>query len=90
MVYKDIIIPPGETIIDLLEERNISKSKFMTTCGFDKNEFGQLINGDIEVTYGIAFKLSEFFKLPIMFWLNLERRYRDELRINGEHKDDKS
>lgn len=79
MYNKSFIIPPGETIEELMHNRHITSKNVMTKLNMNRAEFKNLINGKIEIKDDIAEKLSEIFAIPKTFWINLERNYRGEL-----------
>ena len=69
--------PPGGTIKDILNERNISLDEFsymMNIIDIDK-----LISGEMFITPKIAKQLSETLGSSVNFWINRERNYRKPL-----------
>ncbi|NJR31837.1 MAG: helix-turn-helix domain-containing protein [Chamaesiphon sp. CSU_1_12] len=75
----DWISPPGETIADLLEERNWTQTQLAECLGYSEVQVCQLINGEMAISTEIADKLVEIFGSTVDFWLKLEAIYRSQL-----------
>jgi HTH-type transcriptional regulator / antitoxin HigA len=75
----DWVSPPGETITDLLEERDWTQTQLAKQLGYSETQVCQLINGEIAVSTEIAHKLVETFGSTVDFWLKLEAIYRSQL-----------
>lgn len=71
--------PPGDTIMDILLERDISKNCFADRIGLDIELAEALLNGSHEITEYIASKLSSLLGVDKYFWLNREQQYREDL-----------
>lgn len=75
---------PGETILDVLQERNISIESFAKSLNFTLNEANELLDGKIQITNYIANQLQKFLGSTISFWINRELNYRKDLeRLNN-------
>ena len=77
---KYIAIPPGMTIQEQLEYKNMSIQDFATLSKIDEKNIIKLINGECELTEDIALRLEEILGVQARFWLNLEKQYREKLR----------
>ena len=75
----DWISPPGETIADLIEERNWSQADLAKRLGCTLNQISLLINGEVPITKEIAFKLENVLGSSASFWLIRESQYRAKL-----------
>ena len=75
----DWISPPGETIADLIEERNWSQADLAKRLGCTPNQISLLINGEVPITKEIAFKLENVLGSSTSFWLSREAQYRAKL-----------
>lgn len=76
----DWVSPPGETIAEILKERQIPRRAFANRMGMTRKETYRLIEGEIEITTRIACKLENAFGVPTArFWINRERLYRESL-----------
>lgn len=68
--------PPGDTILDLLSERNLSIANLSDYIGYTSSNTGRLLSGNIEIDHNIAQKLATFFDTSEVFWMNRESQYR--------------
>ena len=76
----DFISPPGETIAEILREREIPRRVFANRIGMTRKETYRLMEGKIEITIRIACKLENAFGVPsARFWIERERLYRESL-----------
>lgn len=74
---------PGETISDILQEKNISKESFANNLRFTLDEVNKLIEGRIQITDSIAVQLQQYLGSTASFWINREFNYRKDLtRLN--------
>jgi HTH-type transcriptional regulator / antitoxin HigA len=69
--------PPGETITDLLEERDWTQAQLADRLGSTEEQVQQLIDGEIAISEETAEKLAEILGSTADFWLRLEAIYRD-------------
>ena len=76
---RDIAIPPGRTIKEILHDRHISRKCFACHMGISEIEACRLLNGKTEITGLIAVLLQDVFGVPYIFWQNLESNYREKL-----------
>ena len=75
---KELMIPPGDTIKELLEQNNLNVNDLTSFLGFTKTEMRDLLSGSIAIDNRIATCLQDFFGIEKSFWLNLERIYKEE------------
>ena len=68
--------PPGDTILDLLSERNLSLSDFSDHLDDASVCIGGLLNGEVVIDNRIAKRLATFFKTSKAFWINRDIHYR--------------
>jgi plasmid maintenance system antidote protein VapI len=71
--------PPGDTILDILEERKISRLQFEQIIGLSEGSVDDLISGDLCITPNVATRLSETLGSTPEFWMNREKDYRIEM-----------
>lgn len=76
---KVIAIPPGYTIKEQLEDRNINLNDFIAKMNMSKEDVELLIEGKVILTNDLAYKLELVLGLPKQFWINLENNYRNKL-----------
>lgn len=77
---KDWVSPPGDTILDLIEERDCDPIELAQRLGFSDKQFNQLIKGKISLTNDTALLLENVLGSTANFWLNREMKYRYRLR----------
>ncbi|MGB4406261.1 MAG: HigA family addiction module antitoxin [Sphaerochaeta sp.] len=68
--------PPGETILDILEERGWSQSELAVRTGYTRKHIDQLVQGNACITEETALKLEQVLGSTAGFWLNREAQYR--------------
>ena len=65
-------VPPGETIKEQLEIRNMSQKEFALRMGFTEKHISKLLNGDTSLTPNTAIKLESVLGVPASYWSRLE------------------
>ncbi|XVJ48773.1 ImmA/IrrE family metallo-endopeptidase [Pseudomonas sp. UBT] len=73
------LIPPGETISDILEERKITTSDFAQGIGVAYEIASKLLIGEFVINNELAVILSGVLGASPSFWLNREESYRAQL-----------
>jgi HTH-type transcriptional regulator / antitoxin HigA len=71
--------PPGETISDVLRERDISIDDFAEKMQKSHQEILELLQGHSPITLGIARQLEKTLGASVEFWMSREFRYRERL-----------
>jgi len=75
----DWVSPPGETILDLLEERGWKQSEFAERIGFTTKHVNYLVSGKSAITEDAAIRLERVLGSSVSFWMNRESQYREAL-----------
>jgi len=75
----DWVSPPGDTILDLLEERGWKQTEFAERIGFTTKHVSHLINGKSTLTEDAAIKLERVLGSTARFWMSREVQYREAL-----------
>ncbi len=75
----DWISVPGDTILDLIEEKGWSQAEFARRIAYTTKHVSQLINGKATITEDTALKLEHVLGSTARFWLNREVQYREVL-----------
>lgn len=78
-ISRDLIIHPGETIADVLEERGISQVELAALTGVSPAYVSNVIAGKKDISAKFAFALEYALDIPKSFWLNLQANYDAEL-----------
>lgn len=83
----DWALPPGESILDLAEERGWTQAELAQRLGYSEKHVSQLINGKVPITVDAAQRLERVVGSTMEFWLNLEANYqRHEARLEAERR----
>lgn len=75
----NLLIHPGETISDILEERNISQVELASLTGVTPAYISNVISGKKDISSRFAYSLDYALDIPKSFWLNLQAKYDCEL-----------
>ena len=78
--YKDIIaFHPGYYVEEAIQDMNISQGEFAKRLGVSERTLSLFINGQIDISYNLARRLSMVLGTSIKFWFNLQRIYNKKL-----------
>lgn len=77
---KRIPIPPGATIKELLEDREISQAEFACKMSMCESDVDKLLRGEMQLTSDVAERLESTLGVSARFWCNLEALYREKLK----------
>lgn len=72
----DWVLPPGESVLDLAEERGWTQAELARRLGYTEKHISQLINGKVPLTVDAALRLERVLGSTVDFWLALEANYR--------------
>lgn len=75
----DYTVPPGDTILELLAERGMTAADLAQKMLTDLPHVLRLLTGEEPLTESDALDLEEIFGVSFDFWMNYERRYREDL-----------
>ena len=82
-IQPEWVSPPGDTISDLMEERDWNQVELAQRLGFTTKHLNQLIEGEASLSEDAALRLERVLGSTARFWLNREAIYRERLaRIN--------
>lgn len=85
-ISRNLIIHPGETIAEVLEDRGISQIEFAKITGVSPAYISNIITGKKNISAKFAFALEYALGVPKSFWLNLQANYDAELlELNEEN-----
>lgn len=68
--------PPGDTILDLIEERGWTQIELADRLGYTEKHVSLLINGKVALTVDAALRLERVLGSSLDFWLNREANYQ--------------
>ncbi len=75
----DFIIHPGETIKEVLEERQMNQEELAVRTGFSPKHVSEVVNGKKGISPSFAKSLEYVFGMPASFWINLQGIYDKEI-----------
>jgi plasmid maintenance system antidote protein VapI len=75
----DWVSPPGDTIADIVGERELDAAEVAKQLGLSEPEFGDLLLG-ATLTDELAEKLAAVLGGTAQFWRTREQQYRDGLK----------
>jgi len=75
----DWISPPGETILDVLEERGWSQADLAALMDYTPKHISLLLKGEASITEETAMLLKQVLGSTAGFWLEREAQYREAL-----------
>jgi len=74
-----MIIHPGETLKEVMEDRNMSQQELAYRTGVTPKHISTVLNGEKNITSSFAKKLEYAFNIDAEFWMNLQADYDNEL-----------
>jgi HTH-type transcriptional regulator/antitoxin HigA len=82
----DFVSPPGDTILELLEERGMTQSELAQRMGRPIKTINEIVHGKAMLTPETALQLEKVFGTPARLWLELEHNYREHLARQAEEE----
>lgn len=86
----DWVSPPGETIGDILRERNVSIKDFARQIGHTTQQTSDLLTGRLAITIALARRLERVLGGSVQFWMSRDFEYREPKAKTGISPDEKS
>lgn len=77
----DWVSPPGDTILDLMEERDWTQQQLADRLGFSLKHVNQLIKGKVSLSEEAAIRLHNVLGASVGFWLKREAQYREQAAL---------
>ncbi|MGI9249758.1 MAG: helix-turn-helix domain-containing protein [Pseudohongiellaceae bacterium] len=72
----DYASPPGETILDIAEERGWTQAELSRRLGYTEKHISQVINGKVPLSVDAAQRLQRVLGSTVDFWLLREANYQ--------------
>ena len=73
----DWVSPPGESILDIAEERGWTQAELTKRLGYTEKHVSQLINGKASLSVDAALRLERVVGGTVDFWLAREANYQN-------------
>lgn len=77
----DWVSPPGDTILDLLDERDWTQQQLADRLGYSLKHVNQLIKAKVPLTEDAAIRLQNVLGASVGFWLTREAQYRERVAV---------
>ena len=77
----DWVSPPGDTILDLLEERGWTQQQLADRLGYSLKHVNQLIKAKVPLTEDAAIRMQSVLGASVGFWLTREAQYRERVAV---------
>ncbi len=71
--------PPGDTIADILRERNLSPEQFAAELQRTPEEVNNLLHGQAAITLEMARRLEQTLGATLQFWMARDYQYHQDL-----------
>ncbi len=78
-IQKEILSPPGDTIQETIDFIGMSQAELAERIGRPKEKLNDIIKGREPITLKTAILLERVLGIPIGFWMERERKYREEV-----------
>lgn len=76
---RDFIIHPGETLAEILDDREMSQRELAIRTGVTEKHISTIVNGQKSISASFARKLEYALGIETSFWMNLQANYDREL-----------
>lgn len=76
---RDFIIHPGETLQEVLEDREMSQKELAIRTGVTEKHISTIVHGLKPISVAFAKKLEYAFGIEAAFWIHLQANYDREL-----------
>ncbi|SDX70444.1 HTH-type transcriptional regulator / antitoxin HigA [Ruminococcaceae bacterium YAD3003] len=76
---REFIIHPGESLLEALEDRNMTQYELSVRTGVSEKHISTIISGLKNITPSFAKKLEYALGIDASFWMNLQNNYDQEL-----------
>ena len=86
MLYSDLPIPPGETLAEEIEARDMTQKELATQMNRPPQVINEIIRAKKAITPETALDLERVLGVSAQFWLNLEARYQLTLARNKQRE----
>jgi len=88
--FSSFIIPPGETLQEVLDDRNMSQKDLAFRTGLTPKHINNIIKGNSSISPDTAVKFESVLDTPASFWINLESDFQENIsRIKSLENIDK-
>lgn len=82
----DYAVPPGETLADLLRERDMTQTELARRLGVSLKHINQVVKGAASISAELALGLEKVLGPTASFWLTREAQYQATVARGEEHR----
>lgn len=75
----DLIIPPGETLKEILDDREMTQHELALRTNVKDAHIGGIVNGQKPISASFAKKLEHALDVNASFWTSLKENYDKEV-----------
>ena len=75
----DLVLPPGETLLEVLEDKGMTQAELATRTGLSTKHVNQIVKGRAPITAETSLRLERTTGVAARVWGNLETAYREHL-----------
>lgn len=75
----DLIIHPGETLAEILEDRDMSQKELAVRTGMTEKHISTVVKGQKRISVAFAKKLEYALGIDASFWINIQANCDREL-----------
>lgn len=79
---KEMLIHPGETLKEVIEDRNITVKDLAQSTGFSQDYIYGVVDCKETISDEFARKLEDTLNIDADFWMKLNELYKNELKKN--------
>lgn len=84
--YPDLVTPPGEILLEKLEELGMTQADLADRIGRTKKTVNEIVKGKAPILSATALQLERVLAIPARFWTSAEAQYRESLARVEERK----
>lgn len=75
----DEVSPPGETLLEVLESRQMSQAELADRTGRPRKTINEIVRGKSQITAETAIQFERVLGIPASFWIAREQNYRESI-----------
>ena len=75
-LHSDIAIPPGEYLLEVLNEKSMSQAELANRMGRPPQAINEIVKGEKSITSETALQLEQVLGVPAHIWTGLESEYQ--------------
>lgn len=83
-ISPDLLIHPGETILEVIEDRGISQKELAIRTGYTEKHISTVLRGKKSISAKFALRLETALDIASTFWENLQMNYDLEVETFKE------